>query len=115
MIKWYCDDDLAIYFSQKPEVIVRYLNSNTTADEKCKIYQKPFLLKNNLELKIEDYIEFETHFFNIQPNYTWDGSSIPRFFWRAFGAKTDNRFLIPSLIHDFLCENIVKLMSQSYT
>lgn len=26
-------------------------------------------------------------------------------FWRLIGAKTDSKFLIPSLIHDVLCEN----------
>ena len=32
-------------------------------------------------------------------------NTIPRVFWRLIGPKTDNRFLVPSLIHDVLCEN----------
>ena len=41
----------------------------------------------------------------IPKGYCYDGASIPRLFWRVIGSNTDNRFLIPALVHDVLCEN----------
>ena len=114
MIKWYKDDEIGIFFSEQPEVLVRYSNLTFNNDEKDKIYQKPFLLKNTIQVLIEDYFEFESYSFSIKSGYTWDGASIPRFFWRILGAKTDNRFLIPSLIHDVLCENHDYIDNQRY-
>ena len=43
--------------------------------------------------------------FTIDKGYRWDGATIPRFAWRIIGSKTDSKFLIPSMIHDVLCEN----------
>ena len=43
--------------------------------------------------------------FSIPKGYCYDGASIPRLFWRVIGSNTDNRFLIPALVHDVLCEH----------
>ena len=63
---------------------------------------------------IVDEIEQEQYEFLIPQYYTWDGATIPRMFWRLIGSKSDNRFLVPSLIHDVLCENHDYIDSQRY-
>ena len=104
-ICWYEDDDIGIYFSSYPDISIQYIQPNSSKNDKQKITKKPFKLNNDLVVKIIDYFNNEEFTFNIDSNYTWDGATIPRFFWRVFGANTDSRFLIPSLIHDVLCEN----------
>ena len=54
---------------------------------------------------IYDHKKFKQYNFEIKEKYCWDGASINRFFWRLIGANTAAEFLIPSLIHDVLCEN----------
>ncbi len=103
--EWYKDEDIGIFFSQKPHIDVRYVNSNMDEKQKKDIESKPFENKNNISVLLWDYTNNKNYEFNIPAGYTWDGGSIPRFFWRLIGPKTDNRFLIPSLIHDVLCEN----------
>ncbi len=101
-ICWYKDEDLAIYFDKEPEISVQYPKPNKNAPD---VYQKPFRLEKSLKVWLFDYVNEHNFFFSIPLYYTWDGASIPRFFWRMLGSKTDNRFLIASLIHDVLCEN----------
>ena len=101
-ICWYKDDELAIYFDKEPKISVLYLKPN------CKskvVYKKPFRLQEKINVYLFDYINEKEYSFLIPDNYSWDGASIPRLFWRLFGSNTDNKFLIPSLIHDILCEN----------
>ena len=104
-ICWYKNDDLEIYFDRIPEVSIRYVTPQMTSEEIRDINNKPFINLSDLNVELLDKISFEKYKFSIPQFYTWDGASIPRIFWRLIGAKTDNRFLIPSLIHDVLCEN----------
>ncbi len=104
-ICWYKDDDIGIFFSDFPDISVQYVQPNFTKEDKNNVCNKPFRLNNDLKVEIHDYYNSITNSFVIKSGYTWDGATIPRFFWRILGAKTDNRFLIPSLIHDVLCEN----------
>lgn len=99
MLQWYKDKKLEIYFSAEPKISVIYPNQK---DKKC---NKPFKLQNEIKVKLIDFKKNKTFSFLISKGYCWDGASIPRFFWRLIGAKSDPRFLIPSLVHDVLCEN----------
>ena len=101
-ICWYKDEDLAIYFDSEPKISIQYLIPNHKNDE---VYKKPFKLDETLKVSLFDYVNEQNFSFSIPSDYTWDGATIPRFFWRLLGSKTDNRFLIASLIHDVLCEN----------
>ena len=101
-ICWYKDEDLAIYFDKEPEISVQYLRPHENAVD---VYKKPFRLEKSLNVWLFDFVNEHDFFFSIPFHYAWDGASIPRFFWRLLGSKTDNRFLIASLIHDVLCEN----------
>lgn len=40
----------------------------------------------------------------IPVGYVWNGADIPRFLWRLIGSRTDNDFLIASMVHDYLLE-----------
>lgn len=105
MIRWYEDEEMCIQFSKTPHVDMRYATPSSTKTETMDINKKPFINKKALTVKVIDYLESEAYTFDIKADYTWDGASIPRIFWRLIGAKTDPRFLVPSMIHDVLCEN----------
>lgn len=107
MIEWYKDERLGIFFDIEPDVSIRYILPWDKEDKQyCKdIIKKPFMNLKELFVRIEDFENKITYEFTIPESYCWDGASIPRIFWRLIGAKTDNRFLIPSMIHDVLCEN----------
>lgn len=76
-----------------------------TEEERKSIERYPFINKKNLQVRLVDYKKDKTYNFEIPKGYCYDGASIPRLFWRIIGSNTDNRFLIPALIHDILCEN----------
>lgn len=99
MREWYKDKKLAVYFSCLPQINFNYPHHNNL---NC---SKPFVLINEVEVKLEDYIKNKTYSFIIPKGYCWDGATIPRIFWRLIGAKTEPKFLIASLVHDVLCEN----------
>ena len=105
MISWYEGDYIGIQFSESPCVCMRIITPSMTQEEKEDITRKPFLCKRELKVRLIDYDNLKTYDFKIAKGYKYDGASIPRAFWRLIGAKTDPRFLIPSLIHDVLCEN----------
>lgn len=105
MIEWYKDVELAIIFNKIPDVTIRYATCTSTKEEIKDINKKPFINKSELEVVLVDYINDKIYEFIIPKDYKWDGATIPRAFWRFIGAKTDPGFLIPSLIHDVLCEN----------
>ena len=102
---WYEDDEIAIKFNIIPDVDVRIIEPSMPKNLIEDINKKPFINNEELQVVIEDKIEQVFYGFTIKKGYIWDGASIPRMFWRLIGAPTDNKFLIPSLIHDILCEN----------
>jgi hypothetical protein len=104
-IEWYADEDLAIYFTPTPCVSSRVILPSMSKAEKASITRYPFENKRRLNVELYDHNKGFKYEFTIPKFYNWDGASIPRLVWRLIGAKTDPRFLIPSLIHDVLCEN----------
>ena len=105
MINWYQDKKMTIKFSAVPNVQMRLILPSMTETEKKEIAKCPFINKTDLKVELLDNKKRAKYIFDIQKGYTWDGATIPRPFWRLIGAKTDPKFLIPSLIHDVLCEN----------
>lgn len=105
MLEWYKDDLLKISFDTHPVFVERYLSPYNTKEEKEDIKKLPFISIKALSVSLFDYKKKKEYNFKIPNGYKWDGATIPRVFWRLIGAKTDNKFLIPSLIHDVLCEN----------
>ena len=104
-IVWYSDEELSIKFNKEPNLKIRYASPWMSEEEVQELNKKPFICEDGLYVTITDKAEQEIFNFSIPIGYTWDGATIPRVFWRMIGSKTDNRFLVPSLIHDVLCEN----------
>ena len=105
MIKWYQDKEIKIFFSIIPNVKARFLTPYCNKNEIKEYKEKPFINLEKLDVELFDCKKNKKYFFEIKKDYTWDGASIPRMFWRLIGSKTEPEFLIPSLIHDVLCEN----------
>jgi len=105
MINWYEGGYIGIQFDTRPHVDVVYPEPQMSDDEKKEAAEKPFICKNQVAVKLTDYFNEKTYKFTIPAGYRWDGASIPVLFWRIIGSKEDSRFLIPSMIHDILCEN----------
>ena len=114
MIEWYADEELKIIFDKVPELNVQFVMPWMTEEQVKEINKKPFICEEELRVIIVDEIEQEQFEFLIPKGYTWDGATIPRMFWRLIGSKSDNRFLVPSLIHDVLCENHDYIDNQRY-
>lgn len=104
-IKWYEDEKLTILFSSYPCVGIRYITPSTQEELKKSIEKYPFICKKDLRVTIYDAVKTKVYKFTIPKGYCYDGASIPKPFWVIVGANTDNKFLIPALIHDVLCEN----------
>ena len=105
MIHWFSNDKLSIFFDKKPQVGVRYYIPSMSKEEKKSVEKYPFICKKDLNVCIKDLKKYKEYKFTIPKGYCYDGATIPRFFWRLIGAKTDNKFLLSAMIHDVLCEN----------
>ena len=105
MFEYYSNNRVGIFFSENPHISIRYYIPSMTEDERKSIEKYPFINKKNLQVRLVDYKKDKTYNCEIPKGYCYDGASIPRLFWRIIGSNTDNRFLIPALIHDILCEN----------
>ena len=104
MIHWYTNDKVAVFFDKIPQVGVRYSTPSMSKEEKKSVEKFPFICRQDLKVCIKDFRKNKEYNFTIPKGYCYDGASIPRFFWRVIGSKTDNRFLVPALVHDILCE-----------
>ena len=105
MKEWYSNKNAGIFFSDIPHVCIRYYIPSMSEEDKKSIEKYPFINKKNLKVSLVDYKKYKTYNFEIPKGYCYDGASIPKVFWRIIGSNTDNKFLIPALIHDVLCEN----------
>ena len=105
MIFWYENKKAGIFFDEPPKISIRYKLPSMTAEEKKSVEKYPFVCKKMLKVLLKDYKKNKQYEFTIPKGYCFDGASIPRLFWRIIGSNTDNSFLIPALIHDYLCEN----------
>ena len=91
-----------IIFSEIADVRVRVINEEDPNAVKQQKKKYPFELHNSIDIKvITTKREFE---FTVYNGYTWNGADIPRFLWTPVGSRTDNDFLIASMIHDYLLE-----------
>ena len=102
MIFYYSDDELRVESDLKPKITVRAFFPNDTKEVRQIKKKKPYLLENDVSFKITWKKKvFNVHF---EEYYTWDGASIPFVFRPLIGGKGGLEFLLPSMVHDKLCE-----------
>ena len=105
MIEWYADKNIQILFSKIPSVGIRFYIPSMSMEEQKSVEKYPFICKTELDVMLNDKKKNKMYYFSIPKGYCYDGASVPRLFWRVIGSNTDNKFLIPALIHDVLCEH----------
>lgn len=105
MFCWYTNSKIEICFDKLPFLAVRYYVPSMTKKEKNSIEKYPFICKNNLIIYLKDIRKNKDYKFSVSKGYCYDGASIPRFFWRVIGSNSDNKFLVPALVHDVICEH----------
>lgn len=76
-----------------------------TKQEKQQIARFPFINCTALDVKLTDLKKDVTYGFTIPKHFRYDGATIAPIFWLFIGSKTDPRFRIPSLLHDYMCNN----------
>ena len=99
-----------ILFSPVPDVRIRVIDfgdSETVIESKKKY---PFKLHNSITVCISTTKRDFT--FCIHNGFTWNGADIPRVLWRLIGSRTDNDFLLASMVHDFMLEFRYKIMDE---
>lgn len=94
--------EIKIKTNAVPFVCARTILPTHTKEEKKEITKKPYLNKRNITFYIDTGGEEYTLFF--PEGYAWDGASIPFGFRWIIGAKGNPKFLIPSMVHDKMCE-----------
>ena len=100
----YCDTkDLRIYSDIEPKPCARVTLPSTSKDDIKDIEKRPFLNKKHVTFYI--YYKNEFYVIGVKKNYAWDGASIPVGFRWMLGGKGNPEFLIPSMVHDIMCEN----------
>ena len=104
-IIWYEDKELRIWFNHKPNVNMLDPLPSMAKQEKQQIARFPFINCTALDVKLTDLKKDVTYGFTIPKHFRWDGATIAPIFWLFIGSKTDPRFRIPSLLHDYMCNN----------
>ena len=104
------EEILNVFFSPVPDVRIRVIefgDSQTVIESKTKY---PFKLHNSITVCI---LTTKRSFqFCIHNGYTWNGADIPRLLWRLIGSRTDNEFLLASMVHDFMLDFKQKIITE---
>lgn len=99
----FCNNNkLYIESDTKPSVCARSILPNMTLAEIEDVKKKPFLNKKGVTYTII-YRGMEYRMY-LPKGYTWDGATIPFGFRWILGSKGNPQFLIPSCVHDKMCE-----------
>lgn len=91
-------ENLKIFVDREPELTVK--NSRLYSKEEMK---KPYLCKTRVAFTV--FYQDKQYVILAPKGYDWDGASIPFGFRWIIGAKGSPEFLVPSMVHDRLCEN----------
>lgn len=100
-----------ILFSPIPDVRIRVIefgDSETVIESKKKY---PFKVYNSITVCVATTKRVFT--FCIHNGFTWNGADIPRFLWRIIGSRTDNDFLLASMVHDFMLNFKFQIIEES--
>lgn len=102
-MKFVDNETLSIYSDIEPKPCIRTVLPYISEEEIVDIQKKPYLNKKNVNF----YIRYKGEIYDvfIPKGYKWDGASIPFGFRWILGGKGNPVFLVPSMVHDKLCEN----------
>lgn len=103
MLVWYRDDELLIEFDNKPKVAIKQILPSDDDKVKKAKANKPYINKQDLFVHINH--QNINYSFTIQKGFDWNGADIKKFLWRLIGSRYNPEFLVPSLIHDYMCIN----------
>lgn len=96
---------ISVKFNKNPEVRIRVIDFKNDSPELIEDKNKyPFKLDNTVIVSI---LTMDRRFnIRIPKGYSWDGATIPQFLWSLVGSKENTKFLIASLVHDYLLQNM---------
>lgn len=102
-IVWCDKSELKITSDVEPSVCVRQVLPSDLPEIVDAKKKKPYLNKVRIMWNI-NYLDTK-YCFVIPKQYRWDGATIPLGFRWLIGAKGSPEFLVPSMVHDVMCEN----------
>lgn len=98
-----------ILLSETPDIRIRVINDDDPKPIKDNKIKYPFELFNTIKVTIKT--TKRKFSFDIPKGYTYNGSDIPRLFWRIIGSRTDNDFLMGALLHDYMLDNAFHIVN----
>lgn len=110
MITWYSDEDITIRFDRIPKII-------DLRDYENNFFKKLFLKKFYMliyEVNVFIFYNKQKYIFKVEKKYKWDGANVPFGFWTLIGKPSYEKFKIPSMIHDKVCENHYLINNDRY-
>lgn len=113
-ILWYEDEELKITFNGHPYVCVRCVLPSSTPAEIKSIKKYPYMNKSTFNVTLLDKDKNKTYHFTIPKFYCWNGSDIPRIFWRLISSRHEPQYLLASCLHDFMLENKTVIDNDRY-
>ena len=101
-VEWCKTDEIRIVSDIIPHCDVKIPTPNPTKEELKAIKAKPFI--NHERVMFTIYYKMDQYVLLFDRGYDWDGATIPAGFRWIIGSKGSPEFLIPSMVHDKLCE-----------
>lgn len=101
---------ISINFDKTPDIRIRVIDDADTEPTKQNKIKYPFELFNTIMVHI--LTNKRMFRFDIPIGFVWDGATINRIFWRIIGSKTDNSFLISSMLHDYLLDEAIHIINK---
>lgn len=101
MLNWYNDKEIVIKFNKLPKIVE--INRNNSAFINYIFGKNIYMLLSDIIAVI--YYKNQIYQIKIERGYKWDGANVPLGFWWLIGKPSYDKFKIPSMIHDKVCEN----------
>ena len=109
---WYYDKDITISFDKTPDYDTLEYPPNATDEQIKDIDNKPYILNQELWVKIQ--YKNETSYIFIPKGYRWNGGNIPAGTWLLITNPDDPKIRLATLIHDFVTENHIYCRDDRY-
>ena len=104
--------DLKIYCSSEPDPYARVVMPDDSPEEIEDKEDFPFKLGNPIWMEIIYKEKLYELFF--RKGWKWNGANIPEIFWIIFGSNARPKYLLPSMVHDRLCNDKYIIYNNRY-